>query len=82
MPIVAIIMPQSSLVSRDLALHISVPIGQINGHCIASICFACGIFMFTNAAQFTLHLISPLRQLASSEPIHQASEVEQVHYAE
>ena len=55
--IVSIIMPQLSVVSRDLTLYISALIGHNVGHRIASISRIGGIFIFTVAAQFTLHLI-------------------------
>jgi hypothetical protein len=81
-PIVLIIMPHIAAVSRDLSLNISAPTANSSGNRVALAFCTCGIFIFTHAAQFTLHLIFASPQPGFSEPIYQASEVEQVHYAE
>ena len=57
MPIVSIIMPHISVMSRDLALYILALIGNDVDTSVVFISRKCGIFMFTVAAQFTLHLI-------------------------
>jgi hypothetical protein len=55
--IVSIIMPHISVMSRDLVLNISALPWHDTGARVAFISHACGIFIFTHAAQFTLHLI-------------------------
>ena len=82
MPIVSIIMPHTSVMSRDLVLHISALLWHIIGARVAFIAHMCGIFIFTYAAQFALHLIFASPATGSAEPIHQASEFQQVHYPE
>lgn len=57
MPIVFIIMPHISVMSRDLALYILALIVHDMDTLVVFISRQCGIFMFTLAAQFTLHLI-------------------------
>jgi hypothetical protein len=42
----------------------------------------CGVFAFTAAAQFALHLIGRLHRIASAEPIDQSSELHKVRNAE
>jgi hypothetical protein len=81
-PTVSIIMPHISVMSRDLVLNISALLWHDIDDRMALIFHICGIFLFTHAAQFTLHLIFASPATWSSEPIYQASEVEQVHYAE
>lgn len=65
MPIVSIIMPPISVMSRDLALYILAQIGHEIDTCVVFISRQCGVFIFTFAAQFTLHLIfaSPATQV-------------------
>ena len=82
MPTVSIIMPHISVMSRDLVLNISAQKWHNIGTSVAFIFHRCGIFIFTHAAQFTLQLIFASPATGSSEPIYQAREVEQVHYAE
>lgn len=57
MPIVSIIMPHISVLSSDLVLNISALLQHYIGDRVALISQICGIFTFTHAAQFTLHLI-------------------------
>ena len=54
---VSIIMPHISVMSRDIVLNISALPWNDTGDRVAFISHACGIFIFTHAAQFTLHLI-------------------------
>jgi hypothetical protein len=52
------------------------------GNIATSIPASCGVFIFTNAAQFALCVIcvSPANRVC--EPINQASKFQQVHHAE
>ena len=42
----------------------------------------CGVFAFTVAAQFALHIIGRLHRIASAEPLDQSSELHKVRNAE
>jgi len=44
--------------------------------------FCCGTFVFTRAAELTLHLIGHLPRLASAQSIQEAGEIQQVRDSE
>lgn len=63
MPIVIIIMPQLWLASRNLLLYLSVTITPWIRKQIVGILAIRGIFSFTVAAQFALHVIVTAPQI-------------------
>lgn len=82
MPIVSIIMPHISTMSRDSVWNMSALVWHFIGIRVALIPIYAAYLYLHMRRNLPYTSFSPLRQPGSSEPIYQASEVEQVHYAE